>query len=139
MNFFSLVRSISPSTACVCVSALTCRVITCLASIWEQRGHWVSPQAFLSLGPLTEVRQARRAEGALASGHQKTAQILGVLIPQDGPSPSSERICPDPVAQVEFSLSQHWECVYFKDGHWDPSKPTVHPGTFAEITGEASS
>ena len=33
MNFFILARSISPSTACVCVSALTCRVITCLASI----------------------------------------------------------------------------------------------------------
>lgn len=33
MSFFSLFSSISPSTACVCVRALTCRDITCLANV----------------------------------------------------------------------------------------------------------
>lgn len=33
MSFFSLFSSISPSTAWVCVKALTCKDITCLASV----------------------------------------------------------------------------------------------------------
>lgn len=62
MNFFSLVRSISPSTAWVCVSALTCRVMTCLASIWEAEGTRGQPTSLPKPGPNTEVEQAGREE-----------------------------------------------------------------------------
>ena len=60
MNFFSLARSISPSTAWACVSALTCSVMTCLASIWEAEGTQGQPTGLPEPGPNTELEQAGR-------------------------------------------------------------------------------
>lgn len=57
MNFFNVARSTSPSTACVCVSALTCSVRTCLASICEAGG---------GMPAWSQVPRGRKALGSQA-------------------------------------------------------------------------
>ena len=81
MNFFSLARSISPSTAWVCVSALTCRVMTCLASIWEAEGTLISPWAFLRQVP-TQRRSGqggKRCRGQNGGGEGEAPPSLGAV------------------------------------------------------------
>lgn len=101
MNFFSLVRSISPSTACICVSALTCRVITCLASIWGVERTLGQPAGRLEPGSQHrgQTGKAGRAEGARTSGKGSlfpwglpaAKNILGLLC---HPSRTAEQVSP---------------------------------------------
>lgn len=78
MSFFSLFSSISPSTAWVCVKALTCKDITCLASVWESRRQSDSRRA---LPP--PPREGRREPHLQLRSSTHHVSLLIVLILND--------------------------------------------------------